>query len=84
MPGREYSYIALIDLAMKHMRGKQTETIRSNDICAKPGDWFRGDDFSGERYKAAEAKCPGILIHVMPNPYDRAIAWSMDDAPWRN
>jgi len=72
LPGREYSYIALIDLAKKHMHGKQAETILFNDICAKPGDWFGGDDFSGERYEAAEPKYPGILIHAMPNPCDRA------------
>ena len=68
MPGREYSYIALIDLAMKHMRGKQAESVRFNDICAKPGDWFGGDDFSGKRYEDAQAKYPGMLIHAMPNP----------------
>lgn len=72
MPGREYSYIALIDLAMKHMRGKQAETIRFSDICAKPHDWFGGDDFSGERYDEAKTEYPGILIHAMPNPCDRA------------
>ncbi|MBL4572452.1 MAG: hypothetical protein JKY86_05180 [Gammaproteobacteria bacterium] len=70
LSGREYSYIALIDLAMKHMPGKQAETIRFSDICAKPGDWFGGDDFSGERYEAAKTKYPGILIHAMPNPCD--------------
>ena len=70
LAGREYSYIALIDLAMKHMRGKQAETIRFSDICAKPRDWFGGDDFSGKRYEDADAKYPGMLIHAMPNPCD--------------
>ncbi|GJM12945.1 MAG: hypothetical protein DHS20C12_13480 [Pseudohongiella sp.] len=72
MPGREYSYIALIDLAMKHMPGKQPQSIRFSDICAKPGDWFGGDDFSGERFEAADPKYPGILIHAMPNPCNTA------------
>ena len=44
--------------------------IRFSDICAKPGDWFGGDDFSGERYEAADPKYPGMLIHAMPNPCD--------------
>lgn len=70
LAGREYSYIALIDLAKKHMPGKQTETVRFSDICAKPGNWFGGDDFSGERYEAADTQYPGILIHAMPNPCD--------------
>ena len=72
LPGSEYSYIALFDLAKKHMPGKQPETVRFSDICAKPGDWFGEDDFSGERYDAADPKYPGILIHAMPNPCDRA------------
>lgn len=70
LAGREYSYIALIDLAKKHMPGKRPETVRFSDICAKPGDWFGGDDFSGERYEAADTQYPGILIHAMPNPCD--------------
>lgn len=70
LPGRETSYIALIDLAMKHMPGKQAETVRFSDICAKPGDWFGGDDFSGKRYEEADPKYPGILIRAMPNPCD--------------
>ncbi len=72
LSGREYSYIALVDLAMKHMPGKHAETVRFSDICAKPRDWFGVDDFSGERYEAADPKYPGILIHAMPNPCDRA------------
>jgi len=70
LSGREYSYIALIDLAKKHMHGKQVETIRFSDICAKPGGWFGGDDFSGKRYEDADTKYPGMLIHAMPNPCD--------------
>lgn len=72
LPGREYSYIALIDLVKKYMHSKQAQTIRFSNICAKPGDWFGEDDFSGKRYEAAETKYPGILIHNMPNPCDRA------------
>ena len=72
LPGREYSYIALFDLAKKHMLGKPAKTILFRDICAKPGDWFGGDDFSGERYEAADPQYPGILIHAMPNPCNRA------------
>tara|TARA_B110000858_G_scaffold89711_2_gene103742 strand:+ start:7467 stop:7895 length:429 start_codon:yes stop_codon:yes gene_type:complete len=72
LPDREYSYIALLDLARKHMQGKQAQTVRFSDICAKPGDWFGGNDFSGERHEAAEAKYPGMLIHNMHNPCDRA------------
>jgi hypothetical protein len=45
LSGHEYSYIALFDLAKKHMPRKQVETIRFSDICAKPGDWFGGDGF---------------------------------------
>jgi hypothetical protein len=71
LDGREYSYIALIDLVMKHMSGKQLEPIHFSEICAKPGDWFGTEDFSGERYEAADPKYPGILIRDMPNPCDR-------------
>lgn len=71
LPGRQYSYIALLDLARKHMPGKQAEEIVFSDICAKPGDWFGGDDFSGPRFEAAETIYPGIVIRGMPNPCDR-------------
>jgi hypothetical protein len=50
LSGRQYSYIALNDFAQKHLLGKKAETIRFSDICAKPGDWFGGGDFSGVRY----------------------------------
>ena len=69
LPGREYSYISLFHLVKKHL-GKNPETVRFSDICAKPGDWFGGDDFSGRRYEDADARYPGILIHSMPNPCD--------------
>jgi hypothetical protein len=70
LPESEYSYIALFDLAKKHMLGKQSETVRFIDICAKPGNWFGGDDFTGKRYEDADVKYPGMLIHAMPNPCD--------------
>ncbi|MEX0964634.1 MAG: hypothetical protein WDZ52_11410 [Pseudohongiellaceae bacterium] len=70
LPGRHYSYIALLDLARKHMPGKQAEMIRFSDICAKSGDWFGGDDFSGQRYELAETQYPGMIVRAMPNPCD--------------
>lgn len=72
LPGRRYSYIALLDLARKHLPGKQAQAIHFCDICAKPGDWFGKDDFSGPRFDAADTKYPGMLIRDMPNPCDRA------------
>ena len=71
LPGRQYSYIALLDLARKHMPGKQPQTIRFSEVCGKPGDWFGKDDFSGHRYEVADTKYPGMVIHDMPNPCDR-------------
>ena len=71
LPGRPYTYIALLDLARKHMPGKQPELLLFKDICAKPGDWFGNDDFSGPRFEAADTQYPGIVIHAMPNPCDR-------------
>lgn len=70
LPERKYSYIALLDLARKHMPGKQAEMVRFNEICAKPGDWFGSDDFAGQRYEAADPRYPGMLIRDMPNPCD--------------
>lgn len=70
LPGRQYSYIALLDLARKHMPGRHAKTVRFDEICAKPGDWFGRDDFSGERYEAADPQYPGMLIRGMPNPCD--------------
>ena len=69
LPGSEYSYISLFHLVKKYL-GKNPETVRFSDICAKPGDWFGGDDFSGRRYEDADARYPGMLIHSMPNPCD--------------
>ena len=77
LPGRRYSYIALLDLARKHMPGKQAQTIRLSDICAKPGDWFGVDDFSGPRFDAADTRYPGMIVHGMPNPC--ALAYRMVD-----
>ena len=68
---RQHSYIALLDLAKKLMPGKRAETLRFADICAKPGNCFSGDDFSGPRYEAVETRYPGIVIRDMPNPCDR-------------
>jgi hypothetical protein len=70
LPGSEYSYIALFDLAKKHMRGKQPTTVRFGDICARSGGWFGGDDFSEKRYEDADVKYPGMLIHTMLNTCD--------------
>ena len=71
LPGREYSYIALFELAKKLMPGMKPEILQFDDICAKPGNWFGADNFSGPRYEAAETKYPGIVIRDMPNPCDR-------------
>ncbi len=71
LPDRQYSYLALLDLARKHMPGKRAQTIRFSDICAKPGDWFGKDDFAGPRFEAADTKFPGMVIRDMPNPCDR-------------
>jgi len=71
LPERQYSYIALLDLAIKHMPGKQAEQIAFGDICAKPGDWFGGDDFSGPRFETAETQYPGLMVRGMPNPCGR-------------
>ncbi len=68
LPGRKYSYIALRELAKKHMPGKQAQLIQFSNICAKPGSWFGDDDFSGPRFDAADTKYPGMLIRSMPNP----------------
>lgn len=53
------------------MPGKQPELLRFDEICAKPGDWFGVDDFSGPRFEAADPKYPGMVIRGMPNPCDR-------------
>jgi hypothetical protein len=53
------------------MLGKQPETVLFSDICAKSGNWFGGDDFSGKRYEDADVKYSGMLIRAMPNPCDR-------------
>ncbi len=71
LPGRQYSYIALLDLARKHMPGRQAQRVSFSDICGKPGDWFGVDDFTGPRYEAADTRYPGMVIHGMPNPCNR-------------
>jgi len=68
IPGREYSYISLIDLAHKHGAGRDPVPIHHAEICAKPGNWSGHDDFSGKRFDAADPRYPGLLVENMPNP----------------
>jgi len=72
IPGREYSYISLFDLVHKHGANRVPLTIEHTEICAKPGDWFGANDFSGERFKAADPRFPGLLVKYMPNPCNRS------------
>lgn len=68
LPGRQYSYISLVDLVRNLGPGREPRVIMHKLICAKPGDWFGGNDFAGWRYEAADPRYPGILIADMPNP----------------
>lgn len=68
LPGREYSYISLVDLVRERGTNLRPRPIAHVDICAKPGDWFGGDDFSGPRFSEADPQFPGILVAGMPNP----------------
>ncbi|MBT3531004.1 MAG: hypothetical protein HOF74_09680 [Gammaproteobacteria bacterium] len=71
LPGRKYSYLALLDLAKKHMPERKPQKVDFNQICWKPADWLGGDDFSGKRFDMADTKYPGLLVRDMPNPCDR-------------
>lgn len=71
LPGREYSYISLVDLVHALGTGLKPQTVSHADICAKPGNWFGGDDFQGPRFDAADPQYPGLLIRDMPNPCER-------------
>lgn len=71
LPGRQYSYISLVDLARNLGLGRTPRAIEHAQICAKPGDWFGGNDFAGMRYEAADPRYPGILVADMPNPCER-------------
>lgn len=68
LPGREYSYISLSDLVRELGAGRLPREINHTEICAKPGNWFGTDDFSGPRFEAADVRFPGILVAAMPNP----------------
>jgi hypothetical protein len=68
LPGREFSYIALGDLVARHLPGKLPACVQFADICAKPGDWLGGNDFSGPRFTNADPRFPGFLVRAMPNP----------------
>jgi len=68
LPGRQYSYISLVDLARNLGLGRTPRVIEHSQICAKPGDWFGGNDFVGSRYETADPRFPGILVADMPNP----------------
>ncbi|PCJ25201.1 MAG: hypothetical protein COA96_07825 [SAR86 cluster bacterium] len=68
LPDRENCYLVLLEMAKKHMPGRKPVAVNLDEICAKPGDWFGGDDFSGPRFDAADPKFPGMLVRDMPNP----------------
>ena len=70
LPGREYSYISMRDLAHQLIPGRAPQVIDFDSICAKPGDWFGRDDFSGPRFEQADPSYPGLLVRDMPNPCD--------------
>ena len=67
LPGRKYSYISLVDLVSSLGLSRVPRVIRHSQICAKPGDWFGGNDFAGSRYELADPHYPGILVVDMPN-----------------
>jgi len=68
LPGRKYSYIALGDLVARHLPGKVPTCVQFAHICAKPGDWIGGNDFSGARFATADPRYPGFVVRGMPNP----------------
>ena len=70
LPGREYSYISMRDLARQLLTDRIPQAVELKDICANPGDWFGRDDFSGPRFEQADPKHPGLLVGNMPNPCD--------------
>lgn len=72
LPGREYSYISMGDLARQLLPGRVPQSIAFDSICAKPGDWFGVDDFSGPRFEQADTSYPDLLVRNMPNPCDLA------------
>ena len=65
IPGYEYAFLP-IKLFMKLDRAPTVVPFKQ--VCAKPGDWFGRDDFSGERYEKADTSIPGMLVAGMPNP----------------
>jgi hypothetical protein len=75
LPGRPTSYIALLDLAIKHLPEKQAALIHFSEICAKPGDWYGGDDFSGPDMKPQIQIIPACLFAACPIPVKETIEW---------
>jgi len=68
LPGRTYCYVSLVDMLPKLQPGREPEQIALQDIWAKPGDAFGGNDFIGPRFDLADPKFPGFVVHDMPNP----------------
>lgn len=68
IPGREYSYISLVDLVPALLPGRKPESIEFDEICAKPGDMYGPDSFAGQRFEDADTCYPGFLVRDMPNP----------------
>lgn len=68
LAGRPYSFLDLEALVDRYPLEQRAGMARLKDICAKPGNWFGIDEFSGPRYDEADPAFPGILVLGMPNP----------------
>jgi len=68
LPGRPCSFVPIAAMVKQLLPGRRPVLVRLDSICAKPGNWFGTDDFSGPRFEAADIRYPGLLVQDMPNP----------------
>ncbi|MEX2131555.1 MAG: hypothetical protein WD772_08705 [Pseudohongiellaceae bacterium] len=66
-PGIEISFLDVVKMH-RWMPKRAAQSIRFDEICAKPGIWNGIDEFAGPRYEAADTTFPGIVIAGMYNP----------------
>lgn len=71
LPDRPNCYIELTSLVPALIPGRKPVFVDHAEICAKPGDWFGQDDFSGPRFELADIKYSGMIVRSMPNPCAR-------------
>lgn len=71
LPARPNCFVEITRLVPALIPNRKPIFIDHAEICAKPGNWFGQNDFSGPRFEQADTQYSGMIVRAMPNPCSR-------------